>query len=472
MRAWRPMPVMRVLYVVFFTIFLYPGFSLPAAANSDLDFTTIRLGAGDVAVLVFGGIQGDEPGGFTAACLLATHYEIESGAVWVVPNLNFPSIIKRSRGLHGDMNRKFALLDEKDPEFATVRRVQDLIRCPEVGIVLNLHDGSGYYRSSYEDKLRNPSRWGQSIIIDQDSMPGETPWGDLGQIAARVAKNVNDRLVRPLHAIHVHNTRTAEGDREMEKSLSWYAVRQGKPAFGLEASKEFPVHLRAYYHLLMVEEFLRRAGVKFGRDFELSPKGIEDAISRNLGVSFAGNRVFLPLENARTRINRLPLPVNGSRPITSKPIMAVLPCEKNNRELCIHYGNRTIALIRPEWRHFVDELDFMEAVVDGQPRQAVFGQILDVKKEVKVQPLEGFRVNAIGFTCDSKDEAGRILRRKDFDQRFSVDRAGALYRVEVYKGESFVGMFLLRFQQEKVAGKGKAAPVTPAVPGPESDLGF
>ena len=83
---------------------------------------------------VVGGIQGDEPGGFSAATLLATRYEIAEGAVWVVPNLNFPSIIRRSRGLHGDMNRKFARLAENDPEFATVRRIQELIRHPAVGL--------------------------------------------------------------------------------------------------------------------------------------------------------------------------------------------------------------------------------------------------------------------------------------------------------------------------------------------------
>ena len=111
---------------------------LPVAARGEeafsLDFTTIRLGDAARVVLVVGGIQGDEPGGFSAATLLATRYDIQEGAVWVVPNLNFPSIIKRSRGLHGDMNRKFARLDESDPEFPTVRRIQELIRHPRGSI--------------------------------------------------------------------------------------------------------------------------------------------------------------------------------------------------------------------------------------------------------------------------------------------------------------------------------------------------
>ena len=39
--------------------------------------------------------------------MLVTDYQITRGEVWVVPNLNFESIIKRSRGVYGDMNRKF-----------------------------------------------------------------------------------------------------------------------------------------------------------------------------------------------------------------------------------------------------------------------------------------------------------------------------------------------------------------------------
>ena len=449
---------------------LVPGGAGARAETFPLDFTTIRLGAAPRAVLVVGGIQGDEPGGFSAATLVATRYEIAEGAVWVVPNLNFPSIIKRSRGLHGDMNRKFARLAESDPEFATVRRIQELIRHPQVGLVLNLHDGSGYYRPRHEDRLRNPARWGQSVIIDQDELEPGTFMGALADEADAVAQEANNRLIRPLHALHVHNTHTAAGDREMEKSLSYYAVRHGKAAFGLEASKEFPVELRAYYHLLMVEAFLRRAGVRFSRDFELTPAGVARALRDNLGVSFAGNRVFLPLDDVRPAISYLPLPKSSpARAITSKPIMAVLPCEGKSDRLCIHYGNRTITLIRPEWREVDASRDAMTVEVDGREETVPFGSILDVRDAATVRPEPGYRVNAIGMDCGRPDESGIALRRRDFQPRFSVDRGGRLFRVEVYKDKRFSGMFLLRF------GGGNATAVRaplPDRPGPESSLGF
>jgi predicted deacylase len=122
--------------------------SSPAFASRHIDFTIHKLGSDRPGntLLVIGGIQGDEPGGFNAAALLATQYKIKKGSVWVVPNLNFISIIKRSRGVHGDLNRKFAKLGRSDPEFDTISKVKRIILDEQVDLVLNLHDGSGFYR--------------------------------------------------------------------------------------------------------------------------------------------------------------------------------------------------------------------------------------------------------------------------------------------------------------------------------------
>ena len=456
--------------------------SLAAAARAQdafsLDFTVVHLGGGPRTVLVVGGIQGDEPGGFSAASLLTTHYTVENGSVWVVPNLNFPSIIKRSRGLHGDMNRKFARLDHSDPEYVTVRRIQDIIDHPDVALVLNLHDGSGYYRHQYENRLRNPTRWGQSVIIDQTSLPGAF-MSSLGAMADEAVAAANAGLLAPDHRLHVRNTNTAAGDHEMEKSLSYYAVRQGKAAFGLEASKEFSVELRAYYHLLMVESFLRQAGVDFSRSFSLTPQGVRQALQDDLAVSFADNRVFLPLEDVRPAINYLPLPRSApARAVPTKPIMAVLPCAKGHEgQYCVHYGNRMITLIRPEWREVDDSLGAAPVRVDGQDTLVPFGQIVYAKDSLLVHPLEGYRVNAIGFENGQPDETGVELRRKDFMPRFSVDRQARIFRVEVYRGQLFSGMFLVCFDDGDRKRPGgshtvrNAAPL-PAVPGPESALGF
>lgn len=442
-----------------------------------LDFSIIPLGKADRVVLVVGGIQGDEPGGFSAATLLATRYVIKSGAVWIVPNLNFPSIIQRSRGLYGDMNRKFARLDDNDPEFSSVKRIQKLISHPSVGLVLNLHDGSGYYRKTHENKLCNPKRWGQSIVIDQETLGQDVFMSSLLTVAEKAAAEVNGKLLKPLHAINIHNTNTAAGDKEMEKSLSYYAVRQGKAAFGLEASKEFNVENRAYYHLCLLEAFLRQAGVVFSRDFDLTPSGVGKALRENLGVSFAGNRVFLPLEDVRPTIRFLPLPKNCiDSAVTSKPIMAVLPCKGQTDELCVHYGNRTITLIKPDWQEMDYDISAVTVNVDGRDKLVPFGHILDVRQALAVKPASGIRVNAIGYHSKVKNEAGITLRHRDFEKSFSIDRQGSMFRIEVYRGNKFSGLFIIRFLNShsglaKTDNK-KIRAIMPDSPGPESNQGF
>jgi hypothetical protein len=469
----RRAPAVRAL-ILFALLCFCPAVQAKTGNAMLLDFSMTRLGqpeSDSPTVLVVGGIQGDEPGGFSAATLLATRYAILEGSVWVVPNLNFPSIIHRSRGLYGDMNRKFARLETTDPDFSTVRRIQELIRHPDVGLVLNLHDGSGYYRKEYQSKLRNPARWGQSVIIDQIDVAPGIFMGELAREADQVSRDVNANLIDPLHKIHVHNTNTAAGDREMEKSLSYYAVRNGKAAFGLEASKEFPVELRAYYHLNMVESLLKQAGVRFRRDFTLTPAGVREALRENLEVYFADNRVYLPLEDVRPAVSYLPLPRGGhTKAVTSKPIMAVLPCKNRDGSLCIHYGNRTITRIEPDWREMDDSLSFVRVNVDGRDEEVPFGAILLVENSLMVHAKEGFRVNAIGVDGKRRDESGLRLRRASFIPRFSLDRQATLYRIEVYKNQSFTGMFLVRFGKKTTLAKSRD--LLPAIPGKESSLGF
>lgn len=420
------------------------------ANEPPLDFELIRLGSGKRIVLIVGGIQGDEPGGFSAATLVATRYKIHSGAVWVVPNLNFPSIIKRSRGLHGDMNRKFARLDKTDPQFTAVKRIQEIIRNSNVRLVLNLHDGSGYYRETYISDLYGPSRWGQSIIIDQENLPGANFLANLGKVSQGVIHEVNKLLIKPEHKYHVRNTRTAEGDKEMEKSLSFYAVRQKKSAFGLEASKEFNVALRAYYHLCAIEAFFSHAGISYSRDFSLSPKGVEQALRQNLGITFFSGRIFLPLEDVRNNINLLPLPADAMSNFSkTKPIMAVLPCEKSTGEICIHYGNRTLTYISPEIHPVDTSLNSVDAMVDGRKQILKFGAMVNVNNDINFQLPKGYRMNAIGYDSGKDNESYMPLRYNMFNKRFSVDKRGNIFRAEVYKGNAICGIILINFKTKR-----------------------
>ena len=173
------------------------------------DFTLIKKGEKDDnnTLLIVGGIQGDEPGGFMAASLLSTHYKITKGSVWIVPNFNFYSIIKRSRAPHGDMNRKFAYISKSDPDFKLIERMKSIIAKENIKMVINLHDGSGFYRKKYIDKERNPKRWGQCNIIDQAVVEG-IEYGNLLEISQKVDAHVNENLLDEKHKFHTKNTHT------------------------------------------------------------------------------------------------------------------------------------------------------------------------------------------------------------------------------------------------------------------------
>jgi hypothetical protein len=423
--------------------------SSPAFASRHIDFTIHKLGSDRPGntLLVIGGIQGDEPGGFNAAALLATQYKIKKGSVWVVPNLNFISIIKRSRGVHGDLNRKFAKLGRSDPEFDTISKVKRIILDEQVDLVLNLHDGSGFYRPSYVDRTHNPRRWGQSIIIDEEKIEAER-FGELGDIAKQITRVVNGHLFSEEHTYHVKNTRTKLGDKEMAKTLTYYAVRNLKPAFGVEVSKNFPTHKRAYYHLRVLEAYMDLLGIEYERSFSLSASGVKGAIYDNVKLAFYDNRIFLDVANARKRLGYIPLKKSAEivyRP--SNPLIALVESGEGYR---VFHGNRRITRIYPEYFEYDFSTENITMQIDGEERKAVFGDTLGVQESFMIMPKKGYRVNVIGFRKRGiSDEAGVVIGQEDIMKRFSVDKSGNIFRVEVYKDDKFSGMVLVNFSEEK-----------------------
>lgn len=452
---------------VFFCAGLF-GFAGNGTAHP-LDFTVLQLGGSaeisqDAAVdlenpqktvqdkesvphmLIIGGIQGDEPGGFSAAALLGTHYEFKNGYVTIIPNLNFLSIINRNRGSHGDMNRKFAEISKDDPDYHAVKRVQELIRSPEVDLILNLHDGGGFYHPTYINEWQNPKRWGNSVIIDQEVCE-DAAFGNLGEIGRRVVAKVNEHLLADGHSYHLKNTETAKGDKEMEKSLTWFAIGQGKPAFGVEATKNLNVAGRVYYHLHAIEAFLDEAGISYRRDFELTTEGISKALNTDIYLGFMNNRLVLPLDDIRR-------PQPGIYPMRKdcdvKGNSPILTAVADKGSMQVHYGNNRVTNFKVEWLELDTSIDGMYVELDGERHYAKFGDMLYVRGHVEVVPREGYRLNAIGAVVGEGprgDESGIKIYKKDFQKRFSVDEFGSQYRLEVYGKKGYAGTFILNFTE-------------------------
>ena len=212
-------------------------------------------------LLLIGGIQGDEPGGF----LSADHYadiNLAKGNLIVVPRANFKSIVLYRRKVNDDMNRKFAEDRKNNYETKIVEILKKMIN--ESDCLLNLHDGSGFYSDKWEGPDRNPRRYGQSIISDCEVYinpeTGETI--DLGAMANWVADKINKNIKNPLHYIRFNNHRTAEKNslhKEQRKSATYYALYTcGIPAFGIETSKSLPIELKVRYHNLAINAFMEK----------------------------------------------------------------------------------------------------------------------------------------------------------------------------------------------------------------------
>ncbi|MDQ1340714.1 MAG: hypothetical protein QG567_1872 [Campylobacterota bacterium] len=427
---------------------------------SNLDFTLHKKGEdkNESILLVIGGIQGDEPGGFNAASLLVTHYKITKGSVWVVPNLNFNSIVERSRGLFGDLNRKFAHIEKDDPEYSTIERIKSAILDERVDMVLNLHDGSGFYRDSYIDEMRNPNRWGQSCIVDQEQIEHEK-YGELSKIAEDVKEHVNKNLLDSEHIFGVRNTRTSEGDEEMAKSLTYFAIQNNKPAFGIEGSKSFDTPFRTYYHLLALERYMQIMGIEYERGFEMSPVAIKNAIEDSAQkVVLYDNKFLLPIKDVRNYLKFIPVKKDSDIEYTADhPLLAIVKKDKDYR---IYYGNKGVASLSPEYLEYDDSLNTIDVNIDGSEKVVSFGSMIDVKSNFLVKSKKGYRVNIIGFLNPKKtSEADIIVKKSNIMNSFSVDKKERIYRVEIYKDDKFSGMFLVNFDEKATTNSPQVASI-------------
>ncbi len=214
-------------------------------------------------LLIIGGIQGDEPGGFLAADFYVDFF-LETGNLIVVPRANFPSILKNERQINQDMNRKF-MDDDTDNYEASVVTVLKKLIC-ESDCLLNLHEGSGIYSEKWEDDIRNPKKFGQSVIADNTRLVDRDGVQiDLEAMAKKVIKKINRHISDPSLHFHFNNHRTASSNsihKEQRKSATYYAMTVCKiPGFGIESAKALPLEQKVRQHIDAINGFMEILGL-------------------------------------------------------------------------------------------------------------------------------------------------------------------------------------------------------------------
>lgn len=412
-------------------------------------FDMIQKGKEDNnTLLLVGGIQGDEPGGFMAASLISTHYDITKGSLWIVPNLNFYSIIKRSRGPFGDMNRKFANLPKDDPEYAIIQRIKKYITHPSVKLILNLHDGSGFYRPQYIDSMHQPRRWGQTLVIDQEVVSNVDIYYDLHSIAKEVVEHSNKHLLKDEEIYRIKNTHTrfesTFEEKEMAKTLTYFAIKNGKSAFGHETSKNIDVTSRIYYKLLAIEKFMDIMGIEYKRKFDLTLDGINTILQDDISIVFDDTDIKIPLKDIRNIQKYFPIDEKGIiRYLPSNPLLKII---KQDNEYIIYYGNRRLSRLQADYKKHLSFDTEVSIIVDGVEKKIKFGATIDVKKYFNVKNNENFRVNVIGYKSKDDIETDKDIEKNMFIKRYSVQKHGDLYRVEFYQDDKFAGMILVDYK--------------------------
>lgn len=423
------------------------------AFSANLHYSLIKKESGKEGstLLIVGGIHGDEPGGYFAPMLLARYYKIESGNLWIVPNLNFDSIVKNSRGINGDMNRKFAKIETKDKDFDTVAEVKKLILNPKVDLTLNLHDGQGFYRDRQIDKNFNPKAWGQATIIDQQQI-SNAKYGNLAEIAKKVNQETNVDLIEDVHEFNVKNTNTKSQDKAMQQSLTYFSITNNKPAFAIETSKNITqLSHKVFYQLKTIEKFMNVMNIKYSRSFELSEENIKKLLNDDGMLEIPPTKITLDLSTLKTYIKFFPMSKDKLVYNSNNPLVAVI---KDKDEYKIMNGNILVSTLKPDFIKFEHSLNDIGLIIDGKKTTAKIGSLISAKNSFQIDPINGYRINIIGYSKPGVvSEGGIRVEPKDFIKSYAIDKDETTYMVQFYKDKKFCGMVNIKFEDEKKSKK-------------------
>jgi hypothetical protein len=329
--------------------------------------------------------------------------------------------------------------------------MKSIIAKENIKMVINLHDGSGFYRKKYIDKERNPKRWGQCNIIDQAVVEG-IEYGNLLEISQKVDAHVNENLLDEKHKFHTKNTHTYRKNsfktKEMSKTLTYYAISRGKASFGNESSKSLPVYERVYYKLLSLEKFMDIMGIEYKREFDLNAKELKNIIDNDIFISFNDKRIFIPLSRIRSYITYFP--VEKGAKITFKPSSPVMTVVEERGRYIVYYGNRKLTTLIPQYLAYDDFNGSIKVDIDGVLKDIGLGSLVEVKEYFNVKADKNLRINVIGYINKKhKNESGLNIRRDQILKRFSIDKDSKRFRVEVYDIKDrnrFLGMFLVEYR--------------------------
>ncbi|MFC1490592.1 M14/M99 family metallopeptidase [Candidatus Latescibacterota bacterium] len=464
--------------------------------NTDHELTIYSIYGKEAGatMMIIGGIQGDEPGGYLAADLYAD-MQLEKGNLIVVPRANFNSIIQNSRGVNGDMNRKFSSSESTayDSDSDIVEVLQNLIMKSDV--LLNLHEGSGFYYPEYISDIKNPMRYGQSIIADAAKYTKENGEViDLEGPAKRVIDIVNKNITNTEHHLRFSNHETISEDskhKEQRKSATFFALTESEiPAFGIETSKNIKDAVtKVKYQSLVINTFMAEYGIvpehpsvslpipkldhlvikTMGDQNPFALKN-NDTMSIPVGTSIHVSSV---VANYKRGLSVDILNVGGtndlgrvlviSAPTTIKVFKDAYLCGEVNIDISPEKAAEKTPEVNISSRERlknveikVDNKNFV--VSEDDTLHIVRGDRINITSALTSNMSEsGFRVNFVGFVGnkeynDAEDRGYRIDTSRDLMGRRSLDSNESLYEIQVenLKTKKLIGSVYITLEEPEV----------------------
>ncbi|MCP4219926.1 MAG: hypothetical protein GY765_35170, partial [bacterium] len=415
-----------------------------------------------LTTLIFGGIHGDEPGGYFSSEILSGITLIKGNLI-IVPRVNYPSIMMNRRQINGDMNRKFVPDDDPDdPDAEVVKLLKSLMK--EADIFINQHDAFGFHREEYISEKYNRKRYGQSLIIDCSRFYSKRLKKDieLGAIGQRIMGRVNAQIENKAHHFGFWDHNSVDPNskfKAMKKSATYYALTTHSiPAFGLETSKDLPTLThKVKYQLLVIKEILVEFGYKFVFPsdrlkvpwlnwVELEKNGgARIRVNGNTNLRLApGDSVVIKKISSNYEkglsanilkwgtINDM-----GKKYVFKKGPPAIIVIKKNNlpmgRVFLKNYTRSSVKTVTVD--------------INGESRVIPNWGVVSLKKGhyfkiVKSSPsFPRMRYDVRGYSGKGRDDSGVKIYVKDLQAKYSFHKQGKVYFVKFYSGGAFAGGF-------------------------------
>lgn len=178
-------------------------------------------------------------------------------------------------------------------------------------------------------------------------------------------------------------------------------------------------------------------------------------------MKFYGDKIYLSLKKIRPVLRYFPTQ-KGLKEVDFKPSNPLMAVIEDDDGYNIHYGNRKLTKLIPQYFEFDDKEKSVEVNIDGISKKIKLGSKIKVSEYFNVTPESGYRVNVIGYiNRKHKNESGLNIRKKYIISRFSVDEKGDIYRVEFYDDQNrFSGMFLAEFGKAKKSSQNMSVAFT------------